>query len=55
MLLSNHKFKLIIAILVLFSVGYICSSNKDDKKEDTKKEDTKEDTKKEDTKKEDTK
>jgi hypothetical protein len=40
----------------MFAVGYICSSNKDDKKEDTKKEDTKkEDIKKEDTKKEDTK
>lgn len=59
MLLINNKLKLIIALLVMFSVGYICSSNKDDKKEDTKKEDTKEDTKKEttkeDTKKEDTK
>lgn len=60
MLLTNHKLKFLIAILVLFAVGYICSSNKDDKKEDTKKEDTKkedtkEDTKKEDTKKEDTK
>ncbi|MEO8512796.1 MAG: hypothetical protein ABI543_04510, partial [Ignavibacteria bacterium] len=40
--------------MVMFAVGYVCSSNKDDKKEDTKKEDTKkEDTKKEDTKKED--
>lgn len=37
--------------MVMFAVGYICSSNKDDKKEDSKKEDTK----KEDTKKEDTK
>lgn len=55
MLLTNHKLKFLIAILVMFAVGYICSSNKDDKKEDTKKEDTKEDTKKEDTKKEDTK
>ena len=56
MLLINHKLKLFIALLVMFSVGYICSSNKDDKKEDTKKEDTKkEDTKKEDTKTEDTK
>jgi len=56
MLLNNHKLKFIIALMVMFAVGYICSSNKDDKKEDTKKEDTKkEDTKKEDTKKEDTK
>ncbi len=56
MLFNNNHLKLIIALLVMFAVGYICSSNKDDKKEDTKKEDTKkEDTKKEDTKKEDTK
>jgi hypothetical protein len=56
MLFNNHKLKFLIAILVMFAVGYVCSSNKDDKKEDTKKEDTKkEDTKKEDTKKEDTK
>ncbi len=56
MLLTNHKLKFLIAILVMFAVGYVCSSNKDDKKDDTKKEDTKkEDTKKEDTKKEDTK
>jgi hypothetical protein len=54
MILTNHKLKLIIAVLVIFAVGYICSSDKD-KKEDTKKEDTKEDTKKEDTEKEDTK
>lgn len=56
MLFNNHKLKFLIAILVMFAVGYVCSSNKDDKKEDTKKEDTKkEDTKKEDTKKEETK
>jgi hypothetical protein len=51
MLLNNHKLKFIIALMVMFAVGYICSSNKDDKKEDSKKEDMK----KEDTKKEDTK
>lgn len=51
MLLNNHKLKFIIALLVVFAVGYVCSSNKDDKKEDTKKEETK----KEDTKKEETK
>jgi ABC-type Zn2+ transport system substrate-binding protein/surface adhesin len=51
-----NTLKFIIALLVTFSVAFICSSSKDDKKEDTKKEDTKkEDTKKEDTKKEDTK
>ena len=56
MLFNNHKLKFLIAILVMFAVGYVCSSNKDDKKEDTKKEDTKkEETKKEDTKKEETK
>ncbi len=51
MLLNNHKLKFIIALLVVFAVGYVCSSNKDDKKEDTKKEETK----KEDTKKEEIK
>lgn len=45
-----HNFKLIIALTMIFAVGYICSSSKDEKKEDTKKEDTK----KEDTKKETT-
>jgi mannitol-specific phosphotransferase system IIBC component len=55
MFLTNHKLKFILAVLVMFAVGYICSSDKDDKKDDTKKENTKEDTKKEDTKKEDTK
>lgn len=55
MLLTNHKLKFLIAILVMFAVGYVCSSDKD-KKEDTKKEETKkEDTKKDDTKKEDRK
>jgi hypothetical protein len=49
MLLNNHKLKFIIALLVVFAVGYVCSSNKDEKKEDKK-----EDTKKEDTKKEET-
>jgi hypothetical protein len=39
---------------LLFALGFICSSNKDDKKDDSKKEDTKkEDVKKEDTKKDD--
>lgn len=57
MLLNNNKLKLIIALLVLFAVGYVCSSDKDkdkkeDKKEDTKKEDTKKEDTKEDTKKE---
>ncbi|HJY62780.1 MAG TPA: hypothetical protein VJ455_01385 [Ignavibacteria bacterium] len=52
---NNNHFRFIIAVMVMFAFGYICSSNKDDKKEDTKKDDTKkEDTKKEDTKKEDT-
>jgi ABC-type Zn2+ transport system substrate-binding protein/surface adhesin len=51
-----NSLKFIIALLVLFSVAFICSSSKDDKKEDTKKEDTKkDDTKKDDTKKDDTK
>lgn len=54
MFLTNHKLKFLIAILVMFAVGYVCSSDKD-KKDDSKKEDTKEETKKEDTKKEDTK
>ena len=52
MLLNNNKLKLIIALLVMFAVGYICSSDKDDKKEDTKEDTKKEDTKREDTKKE---
>lgn len=56
MLLNNNHVRFIIALVVMFAFGYICSSNKDDKKEDTKKEDTKkEDTKKEETKKEETK
>ena len=56
MKLAQSNFKFVIAVLMMFAVGYICSSSKDDKKEDSKKEDTKkEDTKKEDTKKEDTK
>ena len=56
MLLDNNKLKLIIALLVMFAVGYVCSSDKDkDKKEDKKEDTKKEDTKKEDTKKEDTK
>lgn len=53
----TYNFKLIIAVLVMFAVGYICGSDKDksDKKEDTKKEETnKDDTKKEDTGKETT-
>ncbi len=51
-----NSLKFIIALLVAFSVAFICSSSKDDKKEDTKKEDTKkDDTKKDDTKKDDTK
>jgi len=55
-MLNKNHLKFIIALLVIFAVGYVCSSNKDDKKEDSKKEDTKkEDIKKEDTKKEDTK
>lgn len=55
-MLNKNHFRFIIALIVMFAFGYICSSNKDDKKEDTKKEDTKkEDTKKEDTRKEDTK
>jgi hypothetical protein len=56
MFYNNSHLKFVIALLVIFAFGYICSSSKDDKKEDTKNEDTKkEDTKKEDTKKEDTK
>jgi len=56
MFYNNNNLKFIVAVLFMFAVGYICSSNKDDKKEDTKKEDTKkEDTKKEDSKREDTK
>ena len=56
MFFNNNYLKFIVAILVMFAVGYICSSSKEDKKEETKKEDTKkEDTKREETKKEDTK
>lgn len=57
MKLFHGNIKLVVAVLMMFAVGYICSSNKDDKKEESKKEDTKkeETTKKEDTKKEDTK
>ena len=54
-MLNNHKLKFLIALMVMFAVGYVCSSNKDDKKEDKKEDTKKEDTKKEDTKKEDTK
>jgi hypothetical protein len=51
---NRNYLKFIIALVVIFAFGYVCSSSKDDKKEDSKKEDTKkEDTKKEDTKKED--
>lgn len=50
-MLNNNNLKLLIALLVMFAVGYVCSSDKDK----DKKEDKKEDTKKEDTKKEDTK
>ena len=49
-MLNNHKLKFLIALMVMFAVGYVCSSNKDDKKEDKKEETKKEDTKKEDTK-----
>lgn len=54
----NSYLKLFVAFLLIFALGFVCSSSKDDKdkKEDVKKEDTKkEDVKKEDTKKEDTK
>ncbi len=55
-MLNNNNLKLLIALLVMFAVGYVCSSDKDkDKKEDKKEDTKKEDTKKEDTKKEDTK
>lgn len=51
-----NSLKFVLAVLVLFSFAFICSSSKDDKKEDTKKEDTKkDDSKKEDTKKDDSK
>lgn len=53
-MLNNHKLKFLIALMVIFAFGYICSSSKDDKKEDKKEDTKKEDTKKEDTKKEDT-
>lgn len=53
-MLNNHKLKFLIAIMVMFAFGYVCSSDKkDDKKEDKKEDTKKEDTKKEDTKKED--
>lgn len=56
MFLNNSHLRFIIAVVVMFAMGYICSSDKDDKKEETKKEDTKnEETKKEETTKEDTK
>lgn len=53
-MLNNNHLKFIIALLVMFAVGYVCSSSKDDKKEDKKEDTKKEDTKKEDTKKEET-
>lgn len=49
----NYKFKLFIAFIVLFAFGYICSSNKDEKKEDKKEDTKKEDTKKDETSKDD--
>ncbi|MBZ0203856.1 MAG: hypothetical protein IT281_00470 [Ignavibacteria bacterium] len=53
-MLNNNNLKLVLALLVMFAVGYVCSSDKDkDKKEDKKEDTKKEDTKKEDTKKED--
>lgn len=46
----SHTMRFFVALAMIFSLGYICSSDKDkDKKEDTKKEDTK----KEETKRED--
>ncbi|MCX7877503.1 MAG: hypothetical protein N2510_02555 [Ignavibacteria bacterium] len=51
----NQTLKFILALALIFSLGYICSSDKD-KKDDTKKEDTKkEDSRKEDSRKEDNK
>jgi hypothetical protein len=55
--MKNYKFKLLVALVVMFGLAFVCSSNKEssDKKEDTKKEDTKkEETKTEETKKETT-
>jgi hypothetical protein len=55
MTFNYNKLKFILAILVLFAIGAICSSSKDDKKEETKKEETtKEETTKEETTKEET-
>lgn len=49
-----NKFKYVLAVAVIFAFGYVCSSNKDDKKDDSKKDDKKtEDTKKTDDKKTD--
>ncbi len=52
-MLFNYKIKLLIAVLVIFGLAFVCSSNKEtttEKKEDTKKEETKtDDTKKETT------
>lgn len=57
-MLFNYKLKLLIAVLVIFGLAFVCSSNKEsttEKKEDTKKEETKkEDTKSDETKKEST-
>jgi hypothetical protein len=54
----NDYLKLFVAFLLIFALGFVCSSSKDDKdkKDDSKKEDVKkEDTKKDDMKKEDSK
>lgn len=52
MVFNYNKLKFILAILVLFAIGAICSSSKDsNKKEETKKEETtKEETTKDETK-----
>lgn len=52
-MLNNQNLKFLIALMVMFAVGYVCSSNKDEKKEDKKENNKEEDSKKEDTKKED--
>ena len=49
-MLNNHKLKFLIALMVLFAFGYVCSSdNKDDKKEDKKLDNNTDKTKKKET------
>jgi hypothetical protein len=55
-MLLNYKVKLLIALMVIFGLAFVCSSNKDtsEKKEETKKEETTKDETKDNTKTETT-